>query len=329
MDYLPISVRVAGQWGLVVGGGEVAARKAALLARAGARLRVVAPVVHSDMAEVLAVSSHELRERPYHAADLDGARLAIAASDDDTVNLQVSRDAQTRDIPVNVVDAPELCTFIVPSVVDRDPLLIAVSTAGASPVLSRSTRADLEARLPARLGDLARLLGNHREQVKSRFATVIERRAFWEQILESEVAQLAVEGRLAAAEAKLIEALSGASPAVGSVHLVGVGPGDPDQVTLLAHRSMQRAEVIYCTKDVPDAVLGLARRDATRRTLGARGAPADDEELCAALLAGARKGHRVCWLARGALGEREHRIAQLLRAEGVMVVEVPGLPVDP
>ncbi|MGH8565695.1 MAG: siroheme synthase CysG [Gammaproteobacteria bacterium] len=271
MSFLPIFLQLQDRRCLVVGGGAVAARKVGRLLRAGARVTVVAPDLcrelckRRDLGEIL----HEART--FARQDLDCAWLVIAATDDAAQNGQVSALAQERRIPVNVVDDPERCTFIMPSIVDRTPVQIAISTGGASPVLARLLRARLETLVPAAYGRLAALMATFRERVKQRFHDVGARRRFWEAVLHGPVAEMLFAGRDEAALATLAQALDEGSEAplsVGEVYLVGAGPGDPDLLTFRALRLMQQADIVLYDRLVAPAILDLVRKDAERVHVG-------------------------------------------------------------
>jgi uroporphyrin-III C-methyltransferase/precorrin-2 dehydrogenase/sirohydrochlorin ferrochelatase len=267
MDFFPIFLNMRGRVALVVGGGEVAARKAALLLEAGARVDVVAPVLGSTLAQWR--DQGRLRHRVAHFSpqDLDDCTVAIAATDDRAVNLRVSVLAQERRIPVNVVDQPELCSFIMPSIIDRSPVMIAVSTGGASPVLARLLRARLETIIPTAYGRLASLVEKFRDRVKRRFSTTEQRRTFWEKILQGPIAEMVFAGQDRAAEEALQASLTDSAPREpvhGEVYLVGAGPGDPDLLTFRALRLMQQADVVVYDRLVAPPILDLVRRDAER-----------------------------------------------------------------
>ncbi|MBT8121974.1 MAG: bifunctional precorrin-2 dehydrogenase/sirohydrochlorin ferrochelatase, partial [Gammaproteobacteria bacterium] len=195
MDYLPIFLDVKDRPCLVVGGGKVAARKLALLHRAGARITVVAPDVCNDMRQHLQQENITCEQREFRDSDLDDTVLVIAATSDEAVNRHVSLLAGQRHIPANVADNPKLCNFIMPSVIDRSPVQIAVSTGGSSPVLARLLRARLESFIPAAYGRLARMVDDYRQEVKQRFAEPAKRRYFWESILQGRVAELLFAGQ--------------------------------------------------------------------------------------------------------------------------------------
>ncbi len=265
MDYLPIFYRINQSSCLVVGGGAVAARKVSLLRKAGANVVVVAPRLCDELAQLASDGSIVHHEREYTPADLDACVLVIAATDQREVNSQVSVEAQARHLPVNVVDNPGLCTFIMPSIIDRSPVQIAVSTGGASPVLARLIRTRLEGLIPAGYGKLGALVESFRNKVKAAFPDVEQRRNFWETILEGTIAERVFSGHEAEAVNMLQAAIDRASAdpkLVGEVFLVGAGPGDPDLLTFRALRLMQKADVVVYDRLVSPAIMDLVRRDA-------------------------------------------------------------------
>ncbi|RMM60536.1 Siroheme synthase, partial [Pseudomonas syringae pv. atrofaciens] len=204
MEFLPLFHNLRGSRVLVVGGGEIALRKSRLIADAGAVLRVVAPEIEAQLSELVVQSGGEMILRGYSECDLDGCVLIIAATDDEPLNAQVSRDARLRCVPVNVVDAPALCTVIFPAIVDRSPLVIAVSSGGDAPVLARLIRAKLETWIPSSYGQLAGLAARFRNQVKGLFPNVQQRRAFWEDVFQGAIADRQLAGQGAEAERMLL-----------------------------------------------------------------------------------------------------------------------------
>ncbi|WP_313305475.1 siroheme synthase CysG [Stutzerimonas balearica] len=330
MDYLPLFHDLKGRLVLVVGGGEVALRKARLLADAGACLRVVAPSIDQSLVALVADSGGESRARNYMADDLHGCVLVIAATDSEPTNAQVSADARTIGIPVNVVDAPELCSVIFPAIVDRSPLMIAVSSGGDAPVLARLMRARIETWIPAAYGQLAGLARRYRARVKARFANVQQRRIFWEEVFQGPIAEQALSGRQAQAEQLLEEKLAGArEQLLGEVYLVGAGPGDPDLLTFRALRLMQQADVVLYDRLVAPAILELCRRDADRIYVGKQRAnhALPQEQINQQLVALAKQGKRVLRLKGGdpfIFGRGGEEIEELA-ANGVPFQVVPGI----
>ncbi|HEY3327765.1 MAG TPA: siroheme synthase CysG [Novimethylophilus sp.] len=331
MDHLPIFITLRGRCCVVVGGGEIAARKIGLLCKAHAMVTIVAPELCPALAEHRQqglVDWIAARFEPHH---LDGATLAIAATDDEAVNRAVSAAAQTRNIPVNIVDQPALCTFVFPSIIDRSPIVVAVSSGGAAPVLSRMLRSRLETMIPAAYGRLAELAGAFREQVKQRLGSMQQRRIFWENIFEGPIAEQMLAGREDAAKRALQRALDNAADAGarGEVYLVGGGPGDPDLLTFRALRLMQKADVVVYDALVSEGVMDLVRRDAERIYVGKQRAnhALPQEDINALLVRLALDGRRVLRLKGGdpfIFGRGGEEI-ETLAEHGIPFQVVPGI----
>ncbi len=269
MDYLPLFYDIKNQPCLVVGGGEIACRKAGLLFNAGATITVVAPVICDNMRALTAKANVTYLAEQYSAEKLQHMVLVIAATDDDQVNKQVSLDAKAQHIPVNVVDNPQLCSFIMPAIVDRSPIMIAISSGGASPVLTRILRSKIEPMIPSAYGRLAELVGKFRYRVKQKFESINQRRDFWEKILVGPVAELVFSGQDSLAESTLQRMVDGVDGTdIGEVYLVGAGPGDPDLLTFRALRLMQQADVVLYDRLVSAPILELTRRDAEKIYVG-------------------------------------------------------------
>jgi uroporphyrin-III C-methyltransferase/precorrin-2 dehydrogenase/sirohydrochlorin ferrochelatase len=330
MDFLPIFLDVRGQPCLVVGGGDVAARKSTLLLRAGARVTVVAPTLVPAFDADLAAQQVSHRTARFAAPDVEGFAVVIAATDDAELNRAVSVAAKDRRIPVNVVDQPALCSFIMPSIIERAPLVVAVSSGGASPVLARLLRARLETLIPAGYGRLAALAAAYRAKGKARFEPS-ERRRFWERVLQGPIAELVFSGRDDEARAALERALD--DPRLGfgggEVALVGAGPGDPDLLTFRALRLMQQADVVVYDRLVSRPILDLVRRDAERIYAGKERAnhALHQEDINHLLVRLARQGLRVVRLKGGdpfIFGRGGEEI-DTLAAEGILFQVVPGI----
>lgn len=267
MDYLPLWLKLRNRPCLVVGGGPVAARKVDTLLRAEAQVTVVAPNLGPELQQHTQAGRVHSRLQPFTATDLHGCVLAIAATNDPAVNQQVADAAAALGIWYNVVDQPALCNFIFPAIVDRSPLIAAISTGGAAPVLARRVKAQLESTLPASYGRLARLAADYRERVRQLLHDPLRRRHFWETILQGPVAELMLAGQDAQAETALHATLAhhaAETTAVGAVYLVGAGPGDPDLLTFRALRLMQQADVLVYDRLVSPEVLALCRKDAEK-----------------------------------------------------------------
>jgi uroporphyrin-III C-methyltransferase/precorrin-2 dehydrogenase/sirohydrochlorin ferrochelatase len=269
MQYLPIFLDVRHKPCLVVGGGEVAVRKVASLLRSGASLTIVAPALAPPLRDMLVRGAFCHRDRGFEEGDLDDALLVVAATADRTVNRRVADLARARGIPVNVVDQADDSTFIMPSVIDRSPVVVAVSTGTASPVLARLLRTRLESVIPAGYGRLADLCARYRDRVKAHFSDQRDRRRFWDRVLQGGVAERVFTGHLDEADAAMELELSAATPSagMGEVYLVGAGPGDPDLLTFRALRLMQQADVVVTTAWSPSQSRH-DRRDARRVYVG-------------------------------------------------------------
>jgi len=327
MDYLPVFLRLTGEAAVVVGGGRVAARKVEWLLEAGARVAVMAPQLAPALTQRVARGELEHIAGPFTPARLPGAAAIIAASDDRAVNELVSRTARERGIPVNVVDSPGLSSFIFPAIIDRSPIVVAVSSAGASPMLARRVRAQIEALLPARLGALARFLGARRAAVKRAVAPEARHR-FWERLIHGRAAGEVLVGAEAAAAATFARELRTPGDARGEVYLIGAGPGDPDLLTLRALQLLQQADVILYDRLVPDAILERARRDAERVFVGKEsGDHAGQSRINELLVSLARAGRRVARLKGGdgyIFGRGGEEIEALARA-AIPYRVVPGI----
>ena len=332
MDFLPTFFDIKNQRCVVVGGGGIAARKASLLVQAQAQIHVVAPEICQPLEALIAKSNGTFKKGNYNDSDLDDAHLVIAATDDLAVNQAVSKAAQLRQIPVNVVDNPALCTFILPAIIDRSPVIVAVSSGGQSPVLARLIRGKLETMIPSAYGELASIVGSFREQVKQKFSSINERRTFWESVLQGPIAELVFAGKNKQAESLLSEQLKDHKQqkgSIGEVYLVGGGPGDPDLLTFRALRLMQQADVVLYDRLVAPQIVDLCRRDAEKINVGkARDkhtVPQDD--INALLIKLAKEGKRVCRLKGGdpfIFGRGGEEIDQLAE-QGIPFQVVPGI----
>lgn len=337
MDYLPVFLRLERQPVVVVGGGAVAARKVSMLLKAAAQVTVIAPAVHPQLAAQAARRELTHIATTFSPGQIDGAVAVIAATDDAAVNGVVSNAAQQRRIPVNVVDDASLSTFVFPAIIDRSPIIVAVSSAGQAPVLARRVRAQIEALLPARLGALARFMGERRRALQRTLGPNARRR-FWERVASGPVAGRVLAGdESGAAHAFGRELLSSqltAAPATGGdrlggeVYLIGAGPGDPDLLTLRALQLLQQADVILYDRLVSPQVLERARRDAELIFVGkTQGEHGQQEHIHELMLHHARAGKRVARLKGGdpfVFGRGGEEL-EALAAHDIPCTVVPGV----
>lgn len=304
MDFLPIFLDLKQQPCLVVGGGEIAARKAGLLVKAQATVTIVAPALSASTQKLVDNQQVHWLEAKFDASQLSQERLVIAATDDASVNEAVYEAAKARNILVNVADSPDHCDFILASILDRSPIVVAVSSGGDSPVLARNLRARLETLIPPSYSKLGDLVGRYRDKVKQKFENVSQRRRFWESVLEGPVADHIMAGREALAEKTLLEKLQDPDNkdlGRGEVYLVGAGPGDPDLLTFKALRLMQQADVVFYDRLVSKEILALVRKEAELIYVGKQRAwhAVRQEEINDLLLQHAKQGKRVLRLKGG------------------------------
>ncbi len=334
MDQLPIFFNVRDRWVAVIGGGIAASRKAEMAMRAGARVKVFAEQLCEEFHAIKANERFSRVPREPLAQDLEGCVLLYSASEDVEQNRKAHTLARAVRVPCNVVDMPDLCDFTMPSIVDRSPVMIAVSTAGTSPILGRMIKARLEMMLPAAYGQVAAFVGRYRKKVGRALKDFQERRRFWEHILDGPVVDLVLAGHKAEAivefDAQLEAAARGAEHRQqGEVYLVGAGPGDPDLLTFKALRLMQRADVVLYDRLIGDGILNLVRRDAERIYVGKQ--PQEhtvpQHEISRMLLRLAQEGKRVLRLKGGdpfVFGRGGEEI-ELLAEAGIPFQVVPGI----
>ncbi len=336
MDYLPVFLQLHERPVLVVGGGRVAARKVELLRRTGARITVVAPELSDELRDLAARGELHHLQSHFSPLHVEGAAAVVAATASPEVNAAVSTAAQRQRIPVNVVDDPAASTFIFPAIVDRSPILIAISSGGQAPVLARRVREQIEALLPARLGALARFMGERRRAVKHALRTAA-RRSFWERIVGGVVGAKVCAGNQVQAEedfqrelrtTALTRSAATGARGLGECYLIGAGPGDPDLLTLRALQLLQQADVILYDRLVPAAVLDRARRDAERVFVGKEaGNHTTQERINELLVHYSRLGLRVARLKGGdpfVFGRGGEEV-EILAANGIPYIVVPGI----
>lgn len=333
MRYYPLFFDLQNKHVIVIGGGPRALAKVRLMLKTDARVRLVAPLLHPDLAVLAAEGAIDWRQKRFAPEDLDGAALVYAATGLDDIDGQVAAAAKARQILVNAVDTPHLCDFLTPALVDRDPIVVAIGTEGASPVLAREIKAHLDGHLPEHLGAFARFASSLRNRVKLRLGDETQRRRFWDAFFRSPARHFFLAGEAARARdaaETLIEAHAEAADArAGFVWLVGAGPGDPELMTLKAQRVLQEADVIVVDRLVDERVLDYARRDAQRIYVGkAPGKPSiKQSEINAILIEQAQLGHNVVRLKGGdpfIFGRGGEEVAAL-EAAGIDCAVVPGI----
>nr|AFI78674.1 siroheme synthase [uncultured bacterium ws085G8] len=334
MDHLPIFLNVDGKRTLIVGNGVSAARKADLLLRAGSDLTIVTPELGEELSQLAETYSFKHQATGVNAADLDGCMIVFGCDEDDSLNQNLRKLAHEAGIPVNVSDKTEDCDFIMPALVDRTPLLIAISSGGTSPLLVRMLKARFETTIPAAYGKLAEFAGSYRDRIKKLIPNMTRRRRFWEAMVSGPVAEHLFSSQLEQAESLMESNLEeaareGDQPPPGEVYLVGTGPGDPDLLTFRALRLMQQADVVLYDRLIGDGILNLVRRDARRIYVGKlkNNHTVAQEEISEMLIDLANKGKRVLRLKGGdpfVFGRGGEEI-EALSEHGIAFQVVPGV----
>ena len=334
MDQLPIFFNVKDKPVIIVGGGTLAARRTDMALRAGAQVLLFAQELSDEFHKLETNNNFEHITAPLKSHHFKGAALAYAATENDQIDREVYDLAKAASVPVNVADSPDLCDFITPSVLDRSPLVVGISTAGASPILGRMIKARLETMLPAAYGQFAEFLGKYRYEVKERLTDGATRRRFWERIMDGPVLDHILAGHedeaTRAMDRELAVFANGDdAEQQGEVYLVGAGPGDPDLLTFRALRLMQRADVVLYDRLVGDGILNLVRRDAERVYVGkkAEDHSVPQEQISQWLVNYAREGKRVLRLKGGdpfIFGRGGEEI-ELLASHGISFQVVPGI----
>lgn len=347
MKYLPVFTQIRGQHVLVVGGGDIALRKVRLLMDAGAMISIVSPDFDAELLALAGEKTGEqaqsqqitLVNREFVKSDITHSKqppiLVIAATDDEQVNEQVADIAKGENILINAVDAPAISTFIFPAIVDRSPIVVAISSGGDAPVLVRRLREKLESLLPQHLGPLGKMMGKFRAQVKTKLTSLNQRRGFWEDVLSSKIVSLVGQKRQDEAQQMLENTLDAHADNAqrhgnkGEVYIVGGGPGDPDLLTIKALQLMQQADVVVYDGLISPAVLNLVRRDADRicvsKSAGNHSVPQD--QINDIIIEHAKAGRKVCRLKGGdpfIFGRGGEEVEQLVAA-GIDYQIVPGI----
>jgi uroporphyrin-III C-methyltransferase/precorrin-2 dehydrogenase/sirohydrochlorin ferrochelatase len=300
MRYFPLFLDLDNRKAVIVGGDEEALRKVRLLLKTKARINIIAPALHDELASYLKEGRVLWLAKSFLPALLDDAALVYSA--DDSLHHDVSVAARDRGIPVNAVDDADLSTFITPSIVDRDPVVVAIGTEGTSPVLGMGLRSRIEALLPQALGSLAVAASHLRDRVADVVPYGNCRRSFWQRYFFGSIRESFLSGDALSYTHELEAALiDDSSPSVGRVSLVGAGPGDPELLTLKAQRKLQEADVIVHDRLIGPGILELARRDAIRIPVGKTPfAPSPKQsDINAILIREAKAGRHVVRLKGG------------------------------
>jgi uroporphyrin-III C-methyltransferase/precorrin-2 dehydrogenase/sirohydrochlorin ferrochelatase len=331
MDYFPVFVKLKNQKCLVIGAGEIAARKIDLLARAGANITVIANKFSHHVSNIEHSCHLTLLQKSFTTTDVCGFKLVISATDNKETNMLVAKSAEEQNILVNVVDSPDLCSFIFPAIIDRSPIIAAVSSGGSAPVLARLLRAKIETIIPPAYGRLAHLAERYRDDVKKLIKEPSQRRIFWENIFQGSIAESVFAGNYESAEKQLQQSLIKQKDTVtqGEVYLIGAGPGAPDLLTFRALRLMQQADVVVYDHLVSPQIIDLARRDSEKIYVGKqRDQHTLPQESINTLLADlAKTGKRVVRLKGGdpfIFGRGGEEIETLMQ-QGISFQVVPGI----
>jgi len=334
MDHLPIFLNVKGTRSLVVGGGFLAARKADLLLRAGCKLTVLAPTLGEELTHLAQTQDFEHKMGELSAEDLAGCKVVFGCSRDKTINRKLCDLAEAAGILVNITDDPGSCDFIMPAIVDRSPLLVAIASSGTSPLLTRMLRARFETDIPAAYGRLAEFAGSYRDRIKKSIPNGTRRRRFWETMIAGPVAEHIFSGQIEQAQSLMENLLDeaardGDKQPIGEVYLVGTGPGDPDLLTFRALRLMQQADVVLYDRLIGEGILNLVRRDAQRIYVGKlpKNHTVPQEEIGKMLIRLAQEGKRVLRLKGGdpfVFGRGGEEI-ETLSENGITFQVIPGV----
>lgn len=331
MDYFPLFLKLTDRPCLVIGAGQIAARKIDLLFRAHAKITVIANEISPTVANMQNTHKLSIKQKSFEKSDINGFHLIVSATDNPTTNQLVAKTATEQNILVNVVDNPALCSFIFPAIIDRSPIIAAVSSGGAAPVLARLLRAKIESLIPPAFGQLAHLAEKFRSQVKEHIIEPSQRRIFWENVLQGKIAELVFSGKEQEAERQLKELIVNTEnkTKVGEVYLVGAGPGDPDLLTFRALRLMQQADVVVYDRLVSEEILDLTRRDSEKIYVGKqrKNHSLPQESINELLLTLAKQGKRVVRLKGGdpfIFGRGGEEIEALLE-ENIDFQIVPGI----
>jgi uroporphyrin-III C-methyltransferase/precorrin-2 dehydrogenase/sirohydrochlorin ferrochelatase len=333
LRYFPIFVDLEGAEILIVGGGNQALQKLRLALKTSARITIVARTIDDEIARVGRSGRVRIERRDFLASDGDGKALAFVATGVPEENQAIAAVLRAAKVPVNVVDTPDLSSFITPAIVDRDPVVVAIGTEGATPVIAREIKTKLEAWLPSRLGAVATKAAALRAHVATLFHDGTTRRRFWMRLLAGPFRAAALAGDDAATKAAVEEEIAHTHhdevTRIGRVILIGCGPGDADLLTLKAQQALQEADVLVIDRLVSPAVLEHARRDAHRIEVGKTpgGPSVSQDEINRIIVREGLKGQTVARLKGGdafIFGRAAEEIAAA-RAAGLTVEVVPGI----
>jgi uroporphyrin-III C-methyltransferase/precorrin-2 dehydrogenase/sirohydrochlorin ferrochelatase len=334
MKHLPVFLDIKDQPVLVVGGSEMAARKVEIIIKTHAKITIVANNLCNTLKVMVEENLIDYKARSFEDSDLDGKVLVFVASQDEDLVCRVSSLSQDRIIPVNVIDRLELCTFIMPAIIDRSPIVLGITSGGDAPIIARALKERLETLVPAGLGRLAKFAGSCRDQVKAVIPEGPLRLRFWESFMNGPIAEYIFAGNVEAADKLFEETLKLAkkgkdAEAHGEVYLVGCGPGDPDLLTFRALRLMQKADVVLHDRLVTNEIMELVRRDAELVFVGKRRGDhaMPQEEISQLMIKLAKKGKRVLRLKSGDpfVFGRGGEEMDALSSEGIPFQVVPGV----
>lgn len=329
INAFPVFMKVENRTVVIVGNGEEALAKARLIGQSSAALRIVADRPDPDLSAWIAANGAAHIVTAYEATVLDGATLVFAATGEEALDRRVVADAHAAGLCVNAVDRPELCDFFTPALVNRAPVVVAIGTEGAAPVLAQQIRSRIDRMLQPSLGRLATLAASYRAVVEHALPKGRARRAYWKEFFAGAPARAMEIGHFDEAIAAADELMARRGVVSGHIALVGAGPGAEDLLTLRAHRLMMEADVIVHDALVPEAVIAMGRRDAERIAVGKRKGchSKSQSEINDLLVSLGREGKRVVRLKSGdplVFGRAGEEMAAL-RDAGVSYEVVPGV----
>ena len=265
MKYFPIYLDAKYINAMIIGGGEVAARKIELLLKSTTNIAIMSETLNSSVERLVNVHQLTWLKHNYQPGHLDNCNIVIAATDSSDVNSAIATESTQLKLLTNVVDQPALCNYITPAIIDRSPIIIAMSSSGSAPILLRMLREQIEKTLPNGYGKLADFSYKFREHVKARVKSIRERRTFWERTLRGSIGQDILAGKTTRAEQQLIASLQTQTPPPqGEIVFIHTGDGNPDHLTLNAHREMQFADAVFYDQDVNIDLIEYIRRDASK-----------------------------------------------------------------